>query len=152
MRLKIQAAALVAFVFPAALAAAQPPADEPVCRANLDGQHLTTVVRFEDGYTVEGPWQIFENHPAALSDGRKGIRVGARLGGIVEVDPTTGARESTPFDHPVDVTFEGHDRNDLMNRAARIWCASVSKARAAREETTPRSIPSRPSIAGVHSA
>ncbi len=152
MRLKIQAAALVALVFPAALAAAQPPADEPVCRASLDGQHLTTVVRFEDGYTVEGPWQVLENHAASLSDGSKGIRVGARLGGIVEVNPTTGARESTPFDHPVDVTFEGRDRNDLMDRAARIWCASVSKARSEHEETTPKSTPARPALSGVRSA
>ncbi len=150
MRFKIGGAVLAALVFPAAVAAAQPPAQEPVCRASIDGQHLTTVVRFEDGYTVEGPWQVLENRAAALADGSHGIRVGARLDRIVEVDPQTGARESTAFDHPVDVTFEGRDRGELMERAARIWCASVSKARA-QEPATPSS-PERTPAVGLRSA
>lgn len=150
MRFKIGAAVLAALVFPAAVAAAQPPADEPVCRASIDGQRLTTVVRFDDGYTVEGPWQVLEDHPASLSDGRQGIRVGARLDRIVEVDPQTGDRQATPFDHPVDVTFEGRDRDDLMERAARIWCASVSKARA--DEPPKSTSPVRPPVVGLRSA
>ncbi len=150
MRFKMGGAVLAALIFPAAVAAAQPPAQEPVCRASIDGEHLTTVVRFEDGYTVEGPWQVLENRESPLSDGSHGIRVGARLDRIVEVDPQTGARESTAFDHPVDVTFEGRDRGDLMIRAARIWCASVSKARA-QEPATPSS-PVHPPVVGLRSA
>ncbi len=151
MRFKIGAAALAALVLPAAVAAAQPPAQEPVCRASIDGQHLTTVVRFEDGYTVEGPWQVLEDRAGSLSDGSHGIRVGARLDRIVEVDPQTGARQSTAFDHPVDVMFEGHDRGDLLDRAARIWCASVSKARAQEPPSTPSSPTPAPAI-GLRSA
>ncbi len=149
MRFKIGGAVLAALVFPAAVAAAQPPAQEPVCRASIDGQHLTTVVRFEDGYTVEGPWEVLENRAESLSDGSHGIRMGARLDRIVEVDPQTGARQSTAFDHPVDVTFEGRDRGDVMERAARIWCASVSRARA-QEPATPSS-PARSPVVGLHS-
>jgi len=130
MRSIIEVVAVVAALVPATVGAQQISRIPPVCKASMDGGQLTTVVQFEDGYTVEGPWQVLQNRAAALDDGGKGIQVGARLDRIVEVDPSTGERQATPFPNPVDVTFEGHNQDELMSRAAQIWCASVMKARA----------------------
>ncbi len=130
MRFMMKAVVAVALVLPAGAGAQQVAQRVPVCRASMDGGQLTTVVQFEDGYTVEGPWQVLQNRAAALDDGANGIQVGARLDRIVEVNPATGERQATPFPNPVDVTFEGHTQNELVSRAAQIWCASVMKARA----------------------
>ena len=132
MRFIMKAVAVVvaAVALPAGLGAQQVARGSPVCRASMDGGQLTTVVQFEDGYTVEGPWQVLQNRAASLDDGARGIQVGARLDRIVEVDPSTGERQATPFPNPVDVTFEGHTQDELVSRAAQIWCASVMKARA----------------------
>jgi hypothetical protein len=120
----------VALWVPMSVGAQQVSRIPPVCRASMDGGQLTTVVQFDDGYMVEGPWQVLQNRAASLDDGGRGILVGARLDRIVEVDPATGARQATPFPNPVDVTFEGHNQDELVSRAAQIWCASVMKARA----------------------
>ena len=130
MRLMMKAVVAVALALPVRVGAQQVAQRSPVCRASMDGGQLTTVVQFEDGYTVEGPWQVLQNRTAALNDGGRGTQIGARLDRIVEVDPTTGQRQATPFPNPVDVTFEGHTQGELMSRAAQIWCASVMKARA----------------------
>ncbi len=124
----VQAAAVVALLFPG-LGGAQAPQSSPVCRASINGAELTTVVQFEDGYTVEGPWQVLQNKATSLEDGGKGLQWGARLDRIVEVDPATGHRQATAFPDPVSVTFEGHNQDELITRAAQIWCASVMKAR-----------------------
>lgn len=131
MRFITKAAAVGMLLVPG-LAGAQQVAEgrAPVCRASMNGGQLTTVVQFEDGYTVEGPWQVVQNRAAALQDGGRGFQVGARLDRIVEVDPSTGQRSATPFPAPVSVTFEGHNQDELVSRAAQIWCASVMKARA----------------------
>lgn len=131
MRSIMQAVAVAALLLPGAAGAQQMAGRNPVCRASMTGSQLTTVVQFEDGYTVEGPWQVLQNNRAvALEDGGKGLQVGARLDRIVEVDPSTGQRQATPFPSPVNVTFEGHSQDELISRAAQIWCASVLKARA----------------------
>ncbi|HEX9107861.1 MAG TPA: hypothetical protein VF832_11545 [Longimicrobiales bacterium] len=129
MRSIMTVVAVVAALVPATVGAQQISRIPPVCKASMDGGQLTTVVQFDDGYTVEGPWQVLQNRAASLDDGIKGIQVGARLDRIVEVDPS-GSRQATPFPNPVDVTFEGHNQDELMSRAAQIWCASVMKARA----------------------
>lgn len=136
MRFMMKAVVAGALALPVGAGAQQLAARSPVCRASMDGGQLTTVVQFEDGYTVEGPWQVLQNHAAALDDGVKGIQVGARLDRIVEVNPSTGERQSTPFPNPVDVTFEGHTQDELVSRAAQIWCASVMKARAEAPDKT----------------
>ncbi len=136
MRFMMKAVVAVALVLPVEVGAQQLAEPSPVCRASMDGGQLTTVVQFEDGYTVEGPWQVLQNHAAALDDGAKGIQVGARLDRIVEVNPSTGERQATPFPNPVDVTFEGHTQDELVSRAAQIWCASVMKARAEGPDKT----------------
>ncbi len=130
MRFMMTAVVAAALALPVGAGAQLAAARAPVCRATMDGGQLTTVVQFEDGYTVEGPWQVLQNRAASLDDGAKGIQVGARLDRIVEVDPATGERQATPFPNPVDVTFEGHTQDELITRAAQIWCASVMKARA----------------------
>ncbi len=134
MRFMMTVVVAVALVLPVGASAQQVAQQSPVCRASMDGGQLTTVVQFEDGYTVEGPWQVLQNRAAALDDGAKGIQVGARLDRIVEVNPATGERQATPFPNPVDVTFEGHTQDELISRAAQIWCASVMKARAEAPE------------------
>lgn len=132
MRFMIHAAVVAALVVPG-MAGAQVVADrEPVCRGSMDGGRLTTVVQFEDGYTVEAPWQVLQNRSGPIADGGRGIQMGARLDRIIEVDPSTGARQATPFPNPVDMTFEGHNRSELISRAAQIWCSSVLKARSDR--------------------
>ncbi len=136
MRFMMKGVVAVALALPVGVGAQQVVERSPVCRASMDGGQLTTVVQFEDGYTVEGPWQVLQNRAAALDDGAKGVQVGARLDRIVEVDPTTGARQSTPFPNPVDVTFEGHTQDELISRAAQIWCASVMRARAESPDKT----------------
>ncbi len=144
MRFIIQAAVVITLLAPAAVGAQQVSDREPVCRGSMDGGRLTTVVQFEDGYTVEGPWEVMQNHAGPLSDGGRGIQMGARLDRIIEVDPSTGARQATPFPNPVNMTFEGHNRDELINRAAQIWCASVLKARADRAKDTPSDDTPRP--------
>lgn len=130
MRWIMQAVAAGALALPGVVGAQQIAGRSPVCRASMAGGQLTTVVQFEDGYTVEGPWQVLQNRAAAMEDGGKGMQVGARLDRIVEVDPATGQRQATSFPSPVSITFEGHNQDELVNRAAQIWCASVLKARA----------------------
>lgn len=131
MRFIMRAVAVATLVVPGAAGAQQVAEGHgPVCHASMNGGQLTTVVQFDDGYTVEGPWQVLQNHAASLDDGAKGMQVGARLDRIVETDPATGQRSATPFPSPVSVTFEGHDQDELVTRAAQIWCASVIKARA----------------------
>ncbi len=130
MRSMMKVVVAAALALPMGVGAQQVARQSPVCRASMGGGQLTTVVQFEDGYTVEGPWQVLQNRAAALDDGARGVQMGARLDRIVEVDPTTGERQATPFPSPVDVTFEGHTQDELISRAAQIWCASVIKARA----------------------
>lgn len=129
-RFIIHAAAALALAVPAALHAQGVASnDMPVCRATMSTGALTTVVQFRDGYRVEGPWRITQNHAAAMDDGAKGIEVGAVLDHIVEVDALTGERDATPIPSPVMVTFQGHDQQELISQAAHIWCMSVLKAR-----------------------
>jgi hypothetical protein len=137
MRFIIQAAVVVTLLAPAVVGAQQVSDREPVCRGSMDGGRLTTVVQFEDGYTVEAPWEVMQNRAGPLAAGGRGIQMGARLDRIIEVDPSTGARQATPFPNPVNMTFEGRNRDELISRAAQIWCASVLKARADRAKDTP---------------
>lgn len=127
MRFLINAIALVALAIPAGLIA-QNPGNAPACRASLDGDQLTTTIEFPDGYAVEAPWRVAWNRSASLEDGRPGVVAAARLDHIVEVDPATGQRVATPFPEPIETTFEGHSEEELIYRAAQIWCVTVLKA------------------------
>ncbi len=127
MRFLRKAVAALALAAPAGLSA-QAPADAPACRADLDGDRLTTTIEFSDGYAVEAPWSVNWNRSASLEDGSRGVAAAARLDRIVEVDPATGQRVVTPFPEPIQTTFEGRSEEELIYRAAQIWCLTVLKA------------------------
>jgi hypothetical protein len=127
MRCLKLAIALVALAVPAA-ASAQQPGKAPSCRASLDGDQLTTIIEFSDGYAVEAPWRVTWNRSASLQDGKKGVAAEAKLDRIVEVDPKDKHRVVTPFPEPIQTTFEGHSEQELVYKAAQIWCLTVLKA------------------------
>lgn len=129
MRTLLKLFAALALAAPAGLHAQMAANDAPSCRASIDGGSLLTVIQFPDGSSVAAPWHVLGARPADLEDGARGLRMGARLERIVEVDPG-GYRHSTPFPQPIDVTFEGHNRNELISNAAQVWCMSVLRARA----------------------
>jgi len=120
-------AAALALGAPAHLTA-QPPGRAPVCRGALDGDRLTTTIEFPNGYVVEGPWRISRRRPVALEDGGSGVAMNASLDRIVEVQPGTGERVTTPFPEPIETTFDGQNEQALVQRAAQIWCLTVLRA------------------------
>lgn len=142
MRVPIHALAVVALVVPIVLGA-QPRPDAPACRADLNGDQLTTIIEFSDGYAVEAPWRVLWNRPASLEDGSEGVAVGATLNRIVEVDPATGNRQTTPFPEPIETTFEGQNETALVHRAAQIWCLTVIKAQEKSKSEAPQEQQSR---------
>lgn|SRR5690554_976436 len=147
MRFMINAVALVALALPAGLSAQQS-ADAPACRANLDGNQLTTAIEFPDGYAVEAPWNLSWNRAATLENGQQGVAAAAQLDRIVELDPASGQRIVTPFPEPIETKFEGATEDELVYRAAQIWCLTVLKAQ--EQETTNSPQPStRQSRSGV---
>jgi hypothetical protein len=101
----------------------------PACRAHLDGQQLTTTIEFSGGYTVEGPWHVLKNQPVAMSDGQQGLVLGAVLTELVEIDATSGSHTSTSLPRPIAVQFSAHSQEELVSKAATVFCFSVVKAR-----------------------
>ena len=99
-------------------------AASPTCRAEINGSNLLTVVELPTGIAVEGPWRI-EMEPAG---GRGGFRVLATLDHVIEKDALTGDRSLVPFPHPVTLQFEGRSEQEVVRRAARVWCATVIRA------------------------
>jgi len=117
----------LALVLPAPLAA-QTGGQAPSCRGSLEGDRLTTTITFPNGYTVEGPWRVSGNRPVALEDGTRGVAMNASLDRIIEVQPGTGQRVTTPFPEPIETTFDGESEQELVERAAQIWCLTVIRA------------------------
>lgn len=138
-------AALAVLAAPAGLSA-QTNDNSPACRADLDGERLTTTIRFSDGYTITAPWEVEWNRPAALDNGAEGVAVGATLDRVVEVDPETGERRVTPFPEPIETTFEGENEEAMVYRAAQIWCLTVLKAQQNSKSKAPRGSRTRASI------
>lgn len=145
MRFIKTAIAVMAFSAPVGLFA-QDPANAPACRANLDGDQLTTAIEFPDGYAVEAPWSVSWNRAATLENGRPGVVVAAQLDRIVELDPATGQRIVTPFPEPIETMFEGATEDELIYRAAQIWCLTVLKAQ--EQQEAGRSAPAQPQSRG----
>ena len=52
----------------------------------------------------------------------------ASLDRIIEVQPGTGQRVTTPFPEPIETTFDGESEQELVERAAQIWCLTVIRA------------------------
>jgi hypothetical protein len=112
----------------------------PTCTAELDGRTLQTQVEFVDGYVVEGPWRITHASRGALKNGDEGRIVSAVLDRIVEKDALTGERRTLPFGQGVAITFEGRTPDDLMNRAAELWCATVMRLGRGSQRFAPATI------------
>lgn len=109
--------------------------DEYRCRASISGDRLLTVYESASGYMVEGPWRILSAQPASFRPGKFAIT--AVIDRIVEYDPQTRERQTIPFPDAVEVVFEGADENDLILNAARIWCATVTKAQTSLDGKKP---------------
>lgn len=124
MRLIINALAFTALALPAGLHG-QEADNGPACRATLDGGRLTTTIEFTNGYVVEAPWRVTGNRTASLEDGRRGLVVDAVLDRIIEREPATGQQRTTPFPDPIEAVFEGHSEEELVYRAAQIWCLTI---------------------------
>jgi hypothetical protein len=99
--------------------------DVPACSAEFDGGVLSTQVEFADGYVVVAPWRVLHAGSAAMQDGTEGQVVTAVLDRIVEKDGMTGQRRLTPFAQRVNVTFRGRTHDDVIDRAAEMWCSTV---------------------------
>jgi hypothetical protein len=102
--------------------------EAPACHATLDGRNLTTAIDFGDGFALEGPWRVLRTRNGDLGNGRSGHSVQAVLDRIVEVDTRRGERSATTFPEPVRMTFQGRSEEEMIDRAARVWCASVLRA------------------------
>ena len=131
-----------------AMVAAQAPQADTNCRADRTGDRLITTFAYPGGQLVEGPWRITHSRVASIDGARRGIALTAVLDRIVEFDPHTRARNATPFPTAVEVVFEGETEADVMASAARVWCATVTRARTATDATVPRTLPFRVSAAG----
>lgn len=97
----------------------------PNCRAELKGFDLLTVVELPTGIAVEGPWRV--THQGG-EDGDAQFTVVATLDHVVETDALTGVRNVIPFPEPVKLAFQGETQEDLVRRAARMWCVTVLRA------------------------
>lgn len=97
----------------------------PRCRAEIKGLNLTTVIELPTGLAVEGPWRLA--HQAAQIDAKR-YRVVATLDHVVETDALTGGRSVIPFPQPVRLAFEGESQEEMVRRAARVWCVTIMRA------------------------
>ena len=97
----------------------------PTCRAEIRGMNLLTTVQLPTGIAVEGPWRITHSVDA-LSPGR--FTVLATLDHVIETDEFTGGRSVIPFPRPVQLAFEGESQEEIVRRAARVWCVTVMRA------------------------
>jgi hypothetical protein len=128
---------VVALVAPDGLNGQHAAEDAPSCRAQLQGGELTTTIEFRSGYRVEGPWHVTTSHPVALNNGEKGFMLSAELDEIVEVDGSSGTRTATTLPKRIAVTFQAHTHEELVHKAATVFCFSVVKARAEAGEEDP---------------
>jgi hypothetical protein len=96
----------------------------PACRAQLKGLNLLTTVELPTGVAVEGPWRIT---PAETPSARK-YNVVATLDHVIETDALTGDRDVIRFPQPVRLSFEGDTQEEVVRRAARMWCVTVMRA------------------------
>jgi hypothetical protein len=133
MRTIITAVLLMSFV--AAAEAQNSPDGEMACKADRTGRLLLTKAEYQNGYVVEAPWRVV----ATRSVQSGAARLTATLDHIVETDPISGKRKRTALPGTIEMTFNGPNTNSMLRNAADVWCATVSKALAARPaETTSR--------------
>jgi hypothetical protein len=130
MRTMIAAILLISYA--AAANAHSGPDDGLVCKANQNGKLLMTTAKSNNGYKVEAPWRVV----ATRAIERGGARVIATLDHIIETDPITGKRQRTELPGAIEMTFSGANNSAALDHAASVWCATVSKALAARPTET----------------
>lgn len=106
----------------------------PSCTAALEGDRLVTTYAYPSGYLIQGPWRILRNGVTTTSGAQRGVSMTASIDRIIEFDPNTRQQQSTPFPAPVEVEFEGESEEAVMESAAKIWCATVIRARGNSEE------------------
>jgi hypothetical protein len=75
---------------------------------------------------VEGPWRIV--HGGELRDDQTHYVMLATLDRVIERDVVTGEQKVIPFPEPVNLAFEGVNQQELIERAAQVWCVTVMRA------------------------
>jgi hypothetical protein len=105
---------------------AQKVEDGPACRAELTGLALTTVLELPSGMRVEAPWRVV--HTGDMENGETNYVMYATVDRVIEVDPASGKRSIIPFPQPVSLAFEGKTQQELVHRAAQVWCVTVMRA------------------------
>jgi hypothetical protein len=105
---------------------AQRAEDGPACRAELKGRSLLTTIEFPTGRQVEGPWRVV--HAGMPQDGSPQYVLLATLDRVIEKDGVTGGQHVIPFTEPLSLAFEGATQQEIVQRAARVWCVTVMRA------------------------
>jgi hypothetical protein len=105
---------------------AQKVEDGPACRAELAGLALTTVLELPSGLRVEAPWRVV--HAGDMDNGEATFVMYATVDRVIETDPVSGKRNIIPFPQPVSLAFEGKTQQELVHRAAQVWCVTVMRA------------------------
>jgi hypothetical protein len=128
-------AAILLLSYAAAAEAQKGPEGGVACKANQAGKLLMTIAEYTNGYKVEAPWRVLNTQAVQ----RGATRVTATLDHIIETDPVSGKKKLTPLPGEIEMTFDGESSGLMLEHAADIWCATVSKAIAARPiETSSR--------------
>jgi hypothetical protein len=123
--------------------------DIPECHAAIEGGMLNTRVEFAGGYAIEGPWRVMHNGRAELHDGREGRAISAVLERMVEIDAITGSHRMTEFPQGIAIRFVGHTQDELIEKAAQLWCLAVMRMRGgATGRFAPATIPPQRVAAG----
>lgn len=100
--------------------------DGPSCRAELKGANLLTTYELPSGVLVEGPWRVMHNGSDGAGAAQHTMFV--VLDYVVEKDALTGKRNVIPFPQPVRLAFEGTTQQEMVQRAAQVWCVTVMRA------------------------
>jgi hypothetical protein len=108
------------------LAGSEKAAPGPACRAELSGMDLLTVLELPTGVAVAGPWRVVRRGSDPARSGRQVIL--ATLDRVIETDALTGERQVVSFPRPVRIAFDGATQADLVERAAEVWCSTVTRA------------------------
>ena len=119
--------------------------DGPACRAQLQGQKLMTTVELPGGVRFDAPWSVV--HRGEMKDGQTHFVMVATLDQVIERDPVTGDRKVIPFPQPVSLAFEGPSQDELVQRAARVWCVTVMRAQ--ENQALDRIVPSQRAVTRI---
>lgn len=99
----------------------------PACKAEVAGLDLLTAVHLPGGVVVEGPWRIVRG--GEMKSDQAHYVMLATLDRVIERDVVTGEQRVIPFPEPVNLAFEGANQQEMVERAAQVWCVTVMRAR-----------------------